>query len=302
MIRIKLSGGLGNQLFQLSAAIACMKDENEVVYLECESIPFGGTNPNVRLELDKVSICRSHIESKVICEGKRRGELLSILPSLVSTKILKYSDHFRKRYEHSGFEVLEDKNDLRHLQRTGDNLRLDGYFNDFTFVELAYNRGLLSNRIGLKFSRRLKEIESYVRNLKENDLAMHVRLGDYRKLGTIFHRLDNQYYGAALEEIYDGKGRIVLFSNESNAVAGELVSISARKRCEIFRIPDLTSPETLFIMSKFTNIVCANSTFSMWASWLNSMSIPKKVVLPSPFMKWIPDRFVPDSWIKIQIK
>lgn len=300
MIRIILSGGLGNQLFQLSAAIACMKDEKESVYLECDSIPFGGTNPNLRLELDKISICESHIESRITFEGDGRGKLLARLPAFVSTRSLMHFNRYRERHNYNDFEMLEDHNALRRLHRTGENVRLVGYFNDFNFVELAFNRGFLSNSLTLKSSKRLNEIESYISHLDENDLAMHVRLGDYRKLGTVFHQLGNEYYRAALEKVYDGKGRIVLFSNESNAVASEIVSISKLKRCEIFRIPALSAPETLFVMSKFRNIVCANSTFSMWASWLDSKSVPKKVVLPTPFMKNAPDRSVPDSWIKIE--
>ena len=119
---------------------------------------------------------------------------------------------------------------------------------------------------------------------KKNAVAIHIRRGDYlkgdnfRKYGSV---CDVNYYRNAIsvmEETVDNPIYYV-FSNDMEwsrqlLEGKDIVCVDWNK--------GTSSWEDMALMSKFRNIIIANSTFSWWAAWLGDHE--KNVVCPSVLM------------------
>jgi hypothetical protein len=182
-------------------------------------------------------------------------------------------------------------------------LKLIGFFNDFKLVDEAYTRGLLRNELKLRLP--LDEEISRLLPLSDHDdcIAIHVRLGDYRKLKSVFGALTENYYSEALECLgFTSHTKVLIFSDEPNGVVNIMPRIANRKNSKIIRTINREPTQILFLMSRFKKIICANSSFSMWAAWYNSKVLDKRVVIPSPFMLDKEDRNVPSHWVRLPSK
>jgi hypothetical protein len=104
--------------------------------------------------------------------------------------------------------------------------------------------------------------------LPESSVAVHVRLGDF--LGSSFHRnLGLEYYASAFQAIRRriDNPRFTLFSNDRNG-ACELL-----KPLNISWQPQSTCRSTIEdfeYMSKHKHFIIANSTFSWWGSYMSN--------------------------------
>ena len=114
--------------------------------------------------------------------------------------------------------------------------------------------------------------------------------------------LDSEYYSKALEHI-GGVGTIFVFSDDIEWCEKNINLGEGKK---IVFVKDQSDVEDLWLMTKMTNNVIANSTFSWWGAYLNQNE-NKKVVAPS---KWFgPKRtknnmletkdLLPEKWIII---
>ena len=102
-------------------------------------------------------------------------------------------------------------------------------------------------------------------------IFIHVRLGDYVNIPEA--RLRTNYYQDALKLFYDVK--IHVFSND---IVGARDIIQGAD--EYIDTDEITS---LALMSRYTlGGICANSSFSWWASQLN-FSLSKMIVMPQPW-------------------
>lgn len=108
-------------------------------------------------------------------------------------------------------------------------------------------------------------------------IFIHVRLGDYVNIPEA--QLRTNYYQDALKLFYDVK--IHVFSND---IVGARDIIPDAD--EYIDTDEITS---LALMSRYTlGGICANSSFSWWASQLN-FSLSKMIVMPQPWGTKMPE-------------
>lgn len=122
-------------------------------------------------------------------------------------------------------------------------------------------------------------------------IGVHVRRGDYLEIPRMGITTDF-YYSRALElvEKIGGEMRTVVFSDDTS-VAREIPSLKNRRNTDYFEGPADSCPlENLVLMSLSSHLVCANSSFSWWAGWLNDRE-ERVVTYPRP---WIDFRFIND--------
>jgi hypothetical protein len=300
MVVVQVQGGLGNQLFQVAAGHLLARRNRETrLFLDASRVSFG-TDKSRRLEVLNFELFPESFVIEVwgesfqylpkVSQG-RLGSLAALSASSVYSKLrFKNYHNYSEGNSNIAFEDLDS------------NSILNGYFNDFSIVERSSSLGL-SNE--LRLSSKPTQWLSDKMKLTDFDssIAIHVRLGDYLKFPRIFGRISENYYLASLEEIgLTSHQRIFLFSDQPNLVANYLPKISNLKNTEIVRQPSaVPSYEILFLMSQFKNIVCANSTFSMWAAWFNHGTAlrEKKVFVPTPYLLDRADMVTPNSWRKI---
>jgi hypothetical protein len=108
-------------------------------------------------------------------------------------------------------------------------------------------------------------------------VAVHARLGDYSthalRVGSAAYsyELGSDYYAQALARFPEASP-IALFSDEPDRAATLL------PRRPDWVCPDAGAIEKMLALSRFHNIVIANSSFSWWAAWLGGAD--NKVVAP----------------------
>ncbi len=106
--------------------------------------------------------------------------------------------------------------------------------------------------------------------------VLHLRRGDYLKSGHGI--LGSRYYAKALEQI--SAANVVLISDDA-ALGEEMVRELGDPRVKFLRTHQLTNVELLLFLASFKEIVAANSTLSWWAG---ALSGPESTMYaPSPW-------------------
>ncbi len=180
---------------------------------------------------------------------------------------------------------------------------LDGYWQtEKYFIE---NRERLLEVFSLKkqFSPAAQEVLRDIESGKPS-ISVHVRRGDYvsnEKINSVHGTPDTSYYdraAALAAQKCSGLPRFFIFSDDPNwckdnmELPGE-TSIGSR--------PGISDAEELLLMSRCSHHIIANSSFSWWGAWLNT-STHKIVIAPKQWYREAsrePRDIIPPSWIRI---
>jgi hypothetical protein len=129
-----------------------------------------------------------------------------------------------------------------------------------------------------------------------NSIALHIRRGDYLINSDNHYNLTLDYYRNALDH-FDKYQQVIIFSDDPKWC----------KEQELFSEDRFLVSETgnsrydLYLMSKCSDFIIANSTFSWWGAWLadkGKVIAPKIWFGPTLNHKNIQDLYL-DKWIKI---
>lgn len=131
-----------------------------------------------------------------------------------------------------------------------------------------------------------------------NTCFVHVRLGDYKILPH--HQIDlGSYYSQAIKHLPKGK-RILLFCDEIQSYSGILQGFFGAMGLEVVPANIADELETIYAMSLcWGGAVVANSTFSWWGAYFAKMSSPAPYVAiyPSKWGNGLPEaRDIVPSW------
>lgn len=305
---VSLTGGLGNQLFQLAAGVGIGCGKN--LYL-CSSLGAPRKSLDGAIDLLGFSLPK---EIKII-NGKKSSWLTSkvsgyILRIGVSPKglennklfsrIAKFiagfplSFHLRKRVVvvnsiGVGFSPI--------ITRANVTL-LFGYFQTFHWATDGRVKQVMQ---ALKLNNSAIQIKYYeLLSLVEKPLIVHVRLGDY---------LSEKSFGIPSKEYYDDGIRkilelekcktIWLFSDQlhlARTFVPDNIKIPIRVIDEFQDSPSAT----LEVMRLGYGYVIANSTFSWWGAFLKKNS-DSEVIAPKPWFSGMPEPvdLIPPEWIRL---
>lgn len=295
---VSLSGGLGNQLFQVFAALHY--SSNAQILVESDSHkPQRDLKQNLLVEEFTIL---SDISSK---KAAQFPIFIQRIASLNLRSSLNEHKNFAKWFNRLSSEILLNifltfryKRFFKILTPTtvdsfpiinGDrNLYLNGYFQNRLSVKTASSKKLI-NAVCLKNPD--DEIRSWILRAKEvSPIILHYRLGDYRAhpgLGV----LDSAYFIEAIDQIRLRKpdNEVWVFSDEPR-IAYDLLGASGISRLR--EIPDFSPGRTVELMRHGSAYVISNSTFSWWGAvlkydksaevwaprpWFKSQSSPKGI-------------------------
>lgn len=297
-----LAGGLGNQLFQLSAGIFIAKSKS----LELET---GILTPQAKASTDLAELklppnvtiidssSRSALEKKIISFCIRESgnfnhaTRITILELAASTALSLLRKKRVKVFINNGLGF-----DFR-IDKINSNVMLIGYFQTHEWVSRVKTE-VIDCFSGLKHKKIVKD--TILQLPFEFDLV-HIRLGDYLNEGG-FGIPSESYFLDSLKIIETNKNNLkpsILFTDSPDIVGKYLPSFDF-SRVSIFPRSDLSSVETIEVMRNASNFVISNSTFSWWAAYL-SMSETKRVCAPSPWFRNIdpPKGLTPPEWFLV---
>ncbi|MGD1333093.1 alpha-1,2-fucosyltransferase [Vibrio harveyi] len=279
MITIKLTGGLGNQMFQYATALSLAIKKDTNVTLDISEFKVY----NLRnYELDKFNISSNVTNNS------------SIIARIV--KKLKARILFKRRYF---FEQSLEYTD--NLESVGKNAYLDGYFqSELYFLDIKEK---LIEEFQLKndLSSYAVQIESEITHSNQTTISLHVRRGDYitnSHTNSVHGVCSLSYYHSAikrLESTFDDV-HYYIFSDDIAWVKENLPLVNAT----YIEGDNSRSPhEDIYLMSCCQHNIIANSSFSWWGGWLNT-NLDKVVIAPDNwFKKNIPNNIIPNDWIKL---
>lgn len=279
-IRLKLYGGLGNQMFQFATGFTIAKRKNTKLSLDLSYINqrqlFNG------FELDKVF----NIFSKVVFLNKPLS-IKSISLEEILIKFDKTFYNFKEPHFHYTPKILNIPN----------HSFLDGYWQS----ELYFN----------EYEKEIKELFTFS-NIsdeknhsialdinKSNSVSIHIRRGDFLLNRNDNHNIDlKEYYLNAIKKTYEyvKDPKFFIFTDDPDWV---LKNFILDQPSHVVNINHGTkSFIDMYLMSLCKINIIANSSFSWWSAWLNSKK--NKIVFAPKY--WFKDKsictknLIPNTW------
>lgn len=282
MVISRISGGLGNQLFQYAAGKCLALHRNTELLLDTSYFKETGLR---NFELDSfnidLKIAHQHLVENFTTRsfaGKIREKILPL--------------QLRRVYKEPFFHF--DKN----FFNAASDVYLKGYWQSEKYfkpvkevikTDLTIKRGTIEN---------VKLFGDELAN--STSIAVHIRRADYTTdVQKEYHgMLEKDYYHNAIQLISKktNDARFYFFSDSINWVKENLAIPGA-----VYVSGALTKThlEDLYLMSQCNHNIIANSSFSWWGAWLNNN--PGKIVIAPKnwFNKGPKDTYdlYPDDWI-----
>lgn len=251
-IRVQLLGGLGNQLFGLHFGVAVSSRLNIELQISDSMISLG-SNKSRSLQISNFEFSSTDIVYRVI--KKRSFELLG-------TNQLLRRIQWKLQLRRTQF-IDDEKIKVANFKFKSGQL-FSGYFQDWVFADYLYEEG--KRLMPKKISSHTEELINLLK--QQRVVCIHLRLGDYLDFPDIFTILPEEYYLNALKYFEQGeKFKFWIFVEDlSQAVLfyPNLVD-SADKVFD--RSSKLTDVESFIVLSKSSNLIASNSTYSLWAAW-----------------------------------
>lgn len=297
---VPLLGGLGNQLFQLSAALS-NANKREIVLTsnlghqrrnsdnqpEIQSLALP-RNVKIGTDSREHKLCTFFLNRLLV--GKQDNRVYRYLLFIFATGVL--SLHFRQFIRIHASEGVG----FSEWQRRSSTEIGIGYFQSYKWTEPVEIRNLMQQLSPRVTSNRFNELKEQI--CSHQSLVMHIRLGDYLNEPGI-GALDANYYLKALEEIRRDFKTIWVFSDQPTA-AEKLLPVEVVKKCIFVEPSELTTIETWELMRYGRSYIISNSTFSWWSARLSYTDDPV-VIAPSPWFASLPSPkfIIPLEWKEI---
>lgn len=286
MLVVKITSGLGNQMFQYAYAKSL---QNRGYQVKIDISDFKKYKLHGGYQLGKY---------KIDLEVATRAETRRFYKKDIFVKIL------RKFYTINNYLIREktlafDKN----LLTPQDNNLIIGFFQCDKYFSDVQKLILEQFVINVEKSFFAKKIEDMI--LKSNNsCSVHVRRGDYilSRYANTFGFCGLRYYERSLQ-LLDNKFdniKYFVFSDDivwarKNIMIPNAIYVDSKEKRE--------PHEDIYLMSLCNHNIIANSTFSWWGAWLNQND-NKVITAPK---RWFADdelnkqskNIVSDSWIKL---
>ena len=281
MIIVQLFGGLGNQLFQFATGFAAARRAETTVRVDpsgLQSISRRGTGTPRQFELEHLIpdlevVRKSDLAGYPysVATGSGSGPVASAASILAEALEALRGDRARLISE-----TFAQSADDRLKNNTSQNLYLSGYWNRHAlFSDFAQElRGTIRP---LKLSSRVQDLADEISDKRAG--ILHVRRTDFVERYTAIHNVTSKaYFRSGLDVLEARELPIFVFSDDlawCKAVFGVRPGL-------IFVENSSSDPDAsyLWAMSKGSEFVISNSSFSWWAAWLSTT--PSKVVYRPP--------------------
>lgn len=254
MIGVCIEGGLCNRLFQIAFAYAFAKKNDMTFKIENWKKTTHHSENVYEWLINRFIQLSNYDKREKIYYGEQYREFYDEYSHYYPPNVNKYKDIIVHGFFQNEKYFLEYKADICELFKAPDEI--------VVAIEQSVYKPYL-----------------------EKAYFLHVRLGDYAKVGRDKHWIDlTNFYTKALERIEDDS-TIIIFSNFPDEI-GEYypLLLEQHKKFNVLIVNEKDEVFNLYLMSMCSRGgICANSSFSWWGSWLNQ-NAHKKVYMPD---KWI---------------
>lgn len=289
-IILKLSGGLGNQMFQYATARSITKTKNIIVDL---SFLNANNHSNIEFtargyELNVFKNLRMLRTNRILVRLLRNPgfgyRLLQFFSKIKPGKVITLRNAIPKSKLNSASLIY-----------------MDGYFQEPSLFE-SIRSTLLNdfdlNHLGKTAAHTIGDIIA-----STNSISIHIRRGDYLKpsINEVHGILPWDYYKNAIEKMNLNVENPIyfIFSDDPEWCVKNIILPPNQQS---YFISGNSMYEDLRLMASCKHNIIANSTFSWWGAWLNK-NPEKSIIAPKDWFKNTvlnsANKIIPENWIKI---
>jgi hypothetical protein len=287
MIIVKLKGGLGNQMFQYALARHVALLRSTELKLDVSALGAGTAAGDA---VRHFSLAQFSITAPVASDA----EIALVKPT--DRTFTKLVGKLRNR-------LLGDPTVRFHPSylKAADSSYLEGYWQSPRYFEAI--RETLLSEFTLREPLSPYGQEIAVQMQSSLSVSLHVRRGDYASNPRVLREAGlcaPAYYREAMKHIA-GRAENVRYFVFSDDIAWVRANLPVGNNAVYVSNGELTDAQELWLMSRASHNIIANSSFSWWGAWLNQ-NPAKLVVAPTPWF----DRaaydanLIPDSWKQIK--
>ena len=300
VVHLRLSEGLGNQLFQYAAARALAERLEAHLYIDLawyelyallpdqrsyEEIRTLGTSrrcelPHFGLKVDTYKQMPQCVSSAIHTLGRRASNSGHKLTKTIYKKLRKrlYKAHlFTLPLRLKGLGIRYFKEPHHHYTTQWAQLEGNVYIAGFWqssryFAQIAPQ---LREELSLRRFESEKTAPLLQRIDQSGSISLHFRRGDYHIMGWL---LPLDYYRRALsllKALLQGKGsHLYVFSDDVEELLPLLPEVwgDEEPRYTMVSAKGLSAYEEMLLMSRCEHHVMANSSYAWWAAWLHDLS------------------------------
>lgn len=269
-VRVRISGGVGNQIFQFLAGEMVAEKFGAKFSINFKALE--AANAHKGSDLRELDFFNSDSE---VSMGS--SKFVQTFYERTKIKLARKNKSFSRIFNLYCDEYV----DFEQLERFTGTLQLSGYFQTQQVVEFTRrsypNLNLRPKNPSMKFTAALHQING-------DFCAIHIRRGDYLRMNSIHRELTSDYYLRSLnllrEKSKDNLMKYVVFSDEPDLALKLLPKdLNCIQAIEF----ELSTIEELYLMSHATEFIIANSTFSFWPAFLAKPEC--RVVAPDNWFK-----------------
>ena len=301
-----LTGGLGNQLFQLAAALAL--NPNETLLDNSLGKPRGKKDiPDLSgfrlpdgVELNQkgeASWFYRKVAGFLLRTGIQRRGLENIPGAnsalrMIGTLVLSY-------YFKSLFAVRACKGVGFSSIKPASKTLLIGYFQSYKYVS---DKDVFTKMMSLNPVNESEKLRKLIERAQcENPIFVHYRLGDYLK-ESHFGMPSEDFYEKSIQAL-DGNSRNIWVFSDDPVLAESKFPDEFRLNAYFVDDRELTPAQVLHLFRFGNDYVLANSSFSWWGAMLR-MKQDCKVIAPKPWFAGMPEPhlLIPDEWCRLNAR
>jgi hypothetical protein len=286
MIVSRITGGLGNQMFQYAIAKSIAKKRNDTFKLDIAFYP--------KQSLRKYELNQFSIEGDISLENENKelsgGEGIFFK--------IKRKIGFHPQRPESYFPEKETSIFDKEVFKYKDNIYLDGYWQNEAYFKDIRTELLKDFTLKNKISDKAKKYLDDIKN--RQSVSIHIRRGDYitnSHTNGIHGSCDLNHYKKAVTYVRKNiKNPIFYIFSDDISWCEENFNFLDGK---VFINDTKNAFEDLELMKNCKHNIIANSTFSWWGAWLNESE--RKIVL-SPSVWWTvksEKNLALEEWVKI---
>jgi hypothetical protein len=294
MIIVRLSGGLGNQLFQYSFGMCLAQKHNTKVKFDLQvEIKRADFTPR-KFGLREFNIDVELADNREINKFKYFND--GLLYNIERKLIEKYP--FINRHL-----IVEHPTLILNNCQLIDNCYYDGYWQTENYFKPIENQLKNELNLNLNLNKTNNLLEKAIRETLS--VSLHIRRSDYISIkanSSIFSECSLTYYKTAID-FFKRKLNNPIFYVFSDDIAWAKQNFKG----DSFRIVagNENNPHAdMLLMGNCKHNIIANSSFSWWAAWLNKnknkiIIAPKNWYNNHSYNEVVIQNILPNSWIKL---
>ena len=276
---VRISDGLGNQMFQYAFAYALAKKTGAEVLLD--PLFWGTSLRKYQLEefkIDNTKKLVSDVKDYILGFGPRNGR--------------RFKDKFRQYLLKKNYNIVNEK-EIMHFDKTVWTKEMPSFFIGFWQTPLYFDEYYDELKRQFVYKKKLSEKAIKYQNKINTGMSvsLHIRRTDYVR-ETDNAAIQMEFYKKALEELERqiGKFQLFVFSDDKQFIRDNFCLH------EYILIEDIEDLEEFELMRLCNHHIIANSTFSWWAAYLAEN---KGGIVYAPCTGIWSEDFYPKEWNRI---